>query len=181
MASRSPCGSVAMRASTTGSCAAPPSKGTNTAGARRPVPGVVGDEMTFGDRGGMLEARILGGFALIALLLAATGVFAVVSQSVAQRTREFAIRQAIGATPRGVLGLVLTRELKLIAAALASGAVFTLCMTRMMFAELAALSATAPSVWLALVGVCGGTATLAVALAAYRIVRLDPSVVLRRS
>jgi putative ABC transport system permease protein len=151
------------------------------AGMRRPTPGVVGDEMRFADRGGLLEARILGGFALIVLLLAVTGVFGAVSQSVAQRTREFGIRLAIGATARGVLGLVLAREMKLIAAALASGAFFTLCMTRMVFAELAALSATAPSVWIALVGLCGGTATVAVALAAYRIVRLDPAVVLRRT
>jgi hypothetical protein len=71
--------------------------------------------------------------------------------------------------------------MKLIVAALASGAFFTLCMTRMAFVELAALSTTAPSIWIALVGLCGGSATIAVALAAYRIVRLDPSVVLRRS
>jgi putative ABC transport system permease protein len=151
------------------------------AGTRRPTPGVVGDEMTFGDRRGLLEARILGGLAVIALLLAATGVFAVVSQSVAQRTREFGIRLAIGATPRGVLRLVLARELKLIAAALSCGALFTVAMTRMAFADLAALSATAPSVWIAVVGLCGGTAVIAVALAAFRIVRLDPSVVLRRT
>jgi putative ABC transport system permease protein len=137
--------------------------------------------MTFGEQGGPVQARILGGFALIALLLAGTGVFGVVSQSVAQRRREFGIRLALGAPPRGVFGLVMAREMKLIAAALVSGAVFTFCMTRIMFAELAALSAAAPSVWMALVGLCGGTATLAVALAAYRIVRLDPSVVLRRS
>lgn len=150
-------------------------------GTRRPMPGVVGDEMTFGEGRGPLEARIVGGFALIALLLAGTGVFGAVSQSVAQRTREFGIRLALGATPREVLGLVMAREMRLIAAALGSGAVFTFCMTRMVFAELAALSATAPSVWMALVGLCGGTAILAVALAAYRIVRLDPSVVLRRT
>jgi ABC-type antimicrobial peptide transport system permease subunit len=150
------------------------------AGTRRPKPAIVGDELRFGDSAGTLEARLLGGFALIALLLAATGVFGVVSQSVAQRTGEFGIRLAIGATPRGVLGLVLVREMKLIAAALASGAVFTFCLTRMMFSELAALSAAAPPVWIALVGLCGGTATIAVALAAYRIVRLEPSVILRR-
>jgi putative ABC transport system permease protein len=151
------------------------------AGTRRPTPGIVGDEMKFGDGSGRLEARVLGGLALIALLLAATGVFGVVSQSVAQRTREFGIRLAIGATPRGVLGLVLAREMKLIAAALACGALFTVSMTRMAFAELAALSAAVPSVWIAVVGLCGGTAVIAVALAAYRIVRLDPSVVLRRT
>jgi putative ABC transport system permease protein len=151
------------------------------AGKRRPDPGVLGDEAAFGEGGaGMIVVQMLGGFALIALLLAGTGVFSVISQSVAQRTREFGIRMAIGATPRGVLGLVLARETKLIAAALFSGAVFTLGLTRALFAELAALSATAPSVWIALVGLCGGVAAVAVVLATYRIVRLEPSVVLRR-
>jgi len=107
---------------------------------------VPGDEAAFGDGGaGMIVVQVLGGFALIALLLAGTGVFSVSSQSVAQRTREFGIRMAIGATPRGVLGLVLARETKLIAAALVSGAGLTLGLTRALFAELAALSATAPS------------------------------------
>jgi putative ABC transport system permease protein len=151
------------------------------AGTPRPQPAVVADEAGFQDPGaGLVVWRMLGGFALVALLLAGTGVFSVISQSVAQRTREFGIRMAIGATPRGVLGLVLGRETKLIAAAVASGAVFTLGLTRALFAELAALSATAPSVWIALVGLCGGVAALAVAFATYRIVRLEPSVVLRR-
>jgi putative ABC transport system permease protein len=142
---------------------------------------VLGDEAAFGDGGaGMIVVQVLGGFALIALLLAGTGVFSVISQSVAQRTREFGIRMAIGATPRGVLGLVLARETTLIAAALVSGAGLTLGLTRALFAELAALSATAPSVWIALVGLCGGVAAVAVVLATYRIVRLEPSVVLRR-
>jgi putative ABC transport system permease protein len=152
------------------------------AGQRRPEPGVLGDEAAFGDGGsGMLVVRLLGGFALIALLLAGTGVFSVISQSVAQRTRELGIRMAIGATPRGVLGLVLARETKLIGAALVSGALFTAGLTQALFTELATLSATAPTVWMALVGLGGGVAAIAVALATWRIVRLDPSVVLRRS
>jgi putative ABC transport system permease protein len=152
------------------------------AGARRPQPVVLADEAGFHDPGaGLVVVRMLGGFALIALLLAATGVFGVISQSVAQRTREFGIRMAIGATPRGVLGLVLARETKLIAAAIGSGAAFTLGLTRALFAELATLSATAPSVWIALVGLCGSVAAIACALATWRIVRLEPSVVLRRT
>jgi putative ABC transport system permease protein len=151
------------------------------AGTRRPKPGIVGDELKFGDRAGTLEARLLGGFALIALLLAATGVFGVVSQSVAQRTGEFGIRLAIGATPRGVLGLVLAREMKLIAAALASGAVFTFCLTRLMFSELATLSAAAPSVWMGGLALSGGVAAVAMTLATWKIVRLAPAEVLRRT
>jgi len=154
------------------------------AGTSRPQAAVFADEVGLhdpGSRSGQVVWQMLGGFALIALLLAGTGVFSVISQSVAQRTREFGIRMALGATPRGVLGLVLARETKLIAAAIGSGAVFTLGLTRVLFVELATLSATAPSVWIALVGLCGGVAAIACALATWRIVRLEPSVVLRRT
>jgi putative ABC transport system permease protein len=152
------------------------------AGTRRPEPGVLGDEAGLSlDPEAALYMRILGGFALIALLLGATGVFGIISHAVAQRTREFGIRMAIGGTPRTVLGPVLAREAKLIGAALVCGALFTFGLTRALFAELAALSAAAPSMWLAWLGLCGGVAAIAVALATYRVVRLEPSVVLRRS
>lgn len=150
-------------------------------GAPRPRPAVIADDVGFHDPGtGQMVSNMLGGFALIALLLAGTGVFSVISQSVAQRTREFGIRMAIGATPRRVLGLVLRRETKLIAAAIGSGAVFTLGLTRALFVELAVLSVSGMPVWIALVGVCGGVAALSVLLATYRITRLEPAVVLRR-
>ncbi len=130
---------------------------------------------------GAVVFKMLGGFALLTLLLAASGVFAVISQSVAQRTREFGIRMAIGATPRRVLGMVLARETKLIGLAIAVGLVFTMALTRALFAELATLSALLPSIWIAALALSGGIAAIAVALATCRIVRLEPSVVLRRS
>jgi ABC-type antimicrobial peptide transport system permease subunit len=143
---------------------------------------VLADEPAFADSGGSLVLlRMLGGFALMALLLAATGVFGVIGHSVAQRTREFGIRIALGSTPRGVLALVAAREAKLIVAALGIGAAATLALTRVLFPGLAALTTTAPPVWIALLGLCGGTVGLAGLLAACRIVRLEPSVVLRRT
>jgi putative ABC transport system permease protein len=153
------------------------------AGTSRPRPALIAEDVGFRDHDlgtGQMVSHMLGGFALIALLLAGTGVFSVISQSVAQRTREFGIRMAVGATPRGVLGLVLARETKLIGAALATGAAFTLGGARAMFVELATLSVTAPAVWIALVGLCAGVAAVSVLLATYRITRLEPAVVLRR-
>ena len=76
---------------------------------------------------------------------------------------------------------MLARETKLIAAAVVCGALFTFGMTRVLFAELAALSGAAPSAWIAALGLCGGVAAIAVALATYRIVRLEPAAVLRRA
>jgi ABC-type antimicrobial peptide transport system permease subunit len=126
------------------------------------------------------ETLLLAVFAGLGLTLTAVGLYGVVAYGVAQRTREFGIRLAIGAPPRRVLGMVLAREVRLIGAALATGAIFTLALTRAMFVELAMLSATAPLVWLALVGLCGGTAGAALWLATRRITRLEPAVVLRR-
>ena len=115
-----------------------------------------------------------------ALLLAATGVFGVVSQSVAQRTNEFGLRMALGATPTQVVGMVLAREARLIVAATVTGAGATLIVTTVAFADLVTISGTDPWLWTVIVGLCGGVAATAVTLATYRILRLDPWVVLRR-
>ncbi len=129
--------------------------------------------------------RLFGAFALVALLLAGSGIFAIVSQSVAQRTTEFGVRLALGATPWRVLRTVLAREAKLLVAALATGVAGTVAMTRSSgfddAAFVVAVSTSRPGWGVALVGVCGAVAGLACLLATYRIVKLDPSVVLRRS
>jgi len=128
--------------------------------------------------------RLFGGFALIALLLAGSGIFAIVSQSVAQRTAEFGVRLALGATPWRVLGAVLARESKLLVAALATGALGTVAMTRSSgfddAAFIVAVTRSRPEWAVALIGLCGAVAGFACLLATYRIVKLDPSVVLRR-
>jgi predicted permease len=123
---------------------------------------------------------VLGSFAVLTLLLAASGVFAVISQSVAQRTREFGIRLAIGATRGDVLRLVLLREGKLIASAVATGVVFTMLATRALFVELVRLNTILPEAWTGALLLSIAVAVVAVAFATYRIVRLEPAAVLRR-
>ena len=118
-------------------------------------------------------------FSLVALLLAASGVFGVISQSVAQRTQEFGIRMALGAAPRRVLAMVLAREGKLIVAALGTGAAITVGLTYSLFAELAALTIVRPEVWVEVTALCGALAALAVFLATRRILRLAPIIALR--
>ncbi len=116
---------------------------------RAPEPALAADRLVFADRGqeGALTSRLFGAFAVVALLLAASGVYGVIAQSVAQRTREFGIRMALGAAPRRVLGMVLARETKLIAAALLAGAAVTFGIARVTFIELARLSAVTPALW----------------------------------
>jgi ABC-type antimicrobial peptide transport system permease subunit len=120
-------------------------------------------------------------FTLLTLVLAASGVFAVISQSVAQRTREFGIRLAIGATPGALLRSVMAREARLIAAAIGTGLVFTMALTRVLFVELTSLSAIVPSMWIGALMAASIAAASAALLAIWRIVRLEPSVVFRRT
>jgi putative ABC transport system permease protein len=151
------------------------------AGSPPARPAVLGDEAQSGDPGaGMVAAEMLGVFAIVTLLLAASGVFAVITQSVGQRTQEFGVRIALGASPRGVLGMVLARETKLIAAAVATGVVFAMALTRALFVELAALGAARPATWIAALTLAVAAAAVACALATWRIVRLEPAAVLRR-
>jgi ABC-type antimicrobial peptide transport system permease subunit len=128
----------------------------------------------------MVVVNLLSAFAVLTLMLAASGVFSVISQSVAQRTREFGIRLAIGATPSRVLGMVLVRETKLIALGIGVGVVFTMALTRALFTELVRLSAIVPGLWMGAVMGATIVAAGALALATYRIVRLEPAAVLRR-
>jgi len=159
-----------------GAAAQPP------AGRRPPRPVVLSEDMRDHSRdSGVVLARLVGAFALLSLLLAASGVFAVTSQSVAQRTREFGIRLALGAAPRTVLGMVVAREAKLIAIAIAVGLAFTMALTRALFVELARLSAIVPSMWIGALALSGGIAAVAVLLGTCRIIRLEPAAVLRRS
>jgi putative ABC transport system permease protein len=158
------------------SAAAPISFGGHAARAE-----VLGQAAAFVHPDSIFVVRLFAGFGLIAMLLAGSGIFGVVSQSVAQRTTEFGVRMAMGASSGRVLRMVLAREAKLIAAAVATGTIATVLVTRSAFVEMLVITGTDPSVWIGVSVLCGGIAAAAVAFATYRIVRLDPWVVLRRT
>ena len=128
----------------------------------------------------LFVVKLIGLFGILSLILAGSGIFGVISQSVAQRTTEFGVRMAIGASPLQVLMMVLAREVKLILAAVGSGIIVTVLVTRSAFAEMLIITGGDPRVWVVVAVVCGGVAAAAVALATRRIVRLDPWVVLRQ-
>jgi predicted permease len=150
-------------------------------GARPPRADVIGEYGSFIHEDSFFIIKLFGGFGVIAMLLAATGIFGVVSQSVAQRTTEFGVRMALGASAGQVLRMVLAREARLIGVACGTAVVGTLLVTRSAFAEMLVITGTDPRMWAVVAVACGGLAAIAVALATYRIVRLDPWVVLRRT
>jgi putative ABC transport system permease protein len=127
-----------------------------------------------------LTMSLLTAFAGIALLLAALGIYGVVSFSVAQRTRELAVRAALGAERRELLMLVLRAGMGSAATGIAVGLVGAVVLSRVLAAMLVDLSPLDPLTYLGAVVMLGAVALLAIAVPAVRATRLDPMAVLKR-
>jgi putative ABC transport system permease protein len=125
------------------------------------------------------DAMLFGAFAAAALLLAASGIFAVVAYSVAERTREMGIRLALGATPVAVVRQVLREGLALPFIGLAVGVAASLALTRLLRASLYEVTATDPAVFVAAVVLLTLAAALACLIPALRATRVDPLEALR--
>lgn len=122
---------------------------------------------------------LVSGFGLLALLLAAAGVFGVVSYSVASRTREFGVRASLGATPGNLAKMVLREGLVLACSGLAVGLVATLGLTRFLKGQLYGVAAYDPSTLFLSVGVLLVVALAACYIPARRAMRVDPMIALR--
>jgi len=126
-----------------------------------------------------LETLLLGSFAALALLLAAAGVYGVVSYSVSQSRREIGVRMALGATPGGVTGEVLKRALRLSVLGLMVGLIVAWFLTRFLAGFLYGVGAKDPLIFsLAPVSLVA-IALLASYLPARRAARVDPLEALR--
>lgn len=124
--------------------------------------------------------RLLVGFAGIALVLAAVGLYGVISYAVARRAREVGVRMALGASPRDIVGLVIAGGSRAIGVGIAAGVAGALLLTRYLGTLLYGVDARDPATLLAAVIVL-----LAVALAAHviplrRAIRIDPATALRQ-
>ena len=127
---------------------------------------------------GRLIAALFSGFSLLALFLAATGLFSVVSYSVAQRTNEFGIRLALGATPVEVVRLVLGSTTWNVLAGLAGGALLSVMFSSIL-ARWAEGSAQSPLMIAAVTVLLLLTAGLATLIPARRAFAVDPMDALR--
>ena len=129
--------------------------------------------------GRRLSLNIVGTFALIGVLLAATGIYGVVSHAAQQRTREFGIRLALGAESTSVLGLVFRQGLLLAVLGAALGLAGALAMGGVLRAQLFGVEPSDPAT---LAAVCAGliaVALVACYLPARRAVKISPASILR--
>jgi ABC-type antimicrobial peptide transport system permease subunit len=122
----------------------------------------------------------MGFFAVSALLLGAIGLAGVMAYSVAERTQEFAIRAAPGATPGNVCWLVLRQSAKLAAGGLLAGMFASLGLGRLLSAFLFGVKPGDWGVYGAVLLVLASVVLIAIYLPAYRATKIDPAVSLRQ-
>ena len=141
----------------------------------RTLASVVGDSLATK----RLTEILLAAFAAVAVLLAAVGIYGVMSLSVANRRREFGVRLAIGAEPRALVRLVLKEGAVVAAVGVGVGVIGALVATRWMASLLYDVSPTDPIVFISLSVLLGAIAVASCFIPALQASRSDPLIALR--
>lgn len=132
---------------------------------------------SIGDR--RLNLWFVGSFALVALLLAAMGLYSVISYGVAQRTREIAVRAALGARRLDILRLVLGEASKLMGVGIAAGLFASFCLTHLMQGLIYGVGTADPQTFLGVVTLLVLIGLIANYLPAHRAMNINPTMALR--
>ena len=127
-----------------------------------------------------VQTDLLAAFALVALLLAAVGLYGVLAYQVGTRIPEIGVRMALGAAPSDVLGSVVGQGVRLAAIGVVAGAAGALALSRLIAGFLFGVSSSDPATYAVVAFVLLGTAAVAGYIPARRAMRVDPVTVLRQ-
>jgi putative ABC transport system permease protein len=125
------------------------------------------------------QARLLGAFSILALVLSAIGIYGVLAYSVTERTHEIGIRMALGAEAGDVVRMVLRHTLALVGMGIALGTAGALAVTGVLEKFLFEVKPTDPATFIAVAAMLVAVAVLAALLPARRAAKVDPLVSLR--
>jgi putative ABC transport system permease protein len=134
-------------------------------------------ERQFGARA--FTMRLLGGFAVVALILAVIGVYGVMSYAVARRSQEMGIRMALGAQTSQVVGMVVRQGMRTVGLAIVIGLGLALATTRLLQTQLYGVQATDPLTFISVAASLAAVALAACMIPARRASRVDPVIALR--
>jgi len=126
-----------------------------------------------------MRANLLGLFALLAMLLAAIGVYGVVAYMVGQRTQEIGVRRALGANASAVIAMLMREAMRPVIIGIAIGIAGAFAMTRLLSAMLFEVSATDVMTYVVACGVLGLSALIASIVPARKALNVDPITAVR--
>ena len=126
-----------------------------------------------------LTMVLLAAFAVLALVLAAVGIYGVIGYSVSQRTQEIGIRMALGAPRGAVMRMVVGQAMTLAAIGLIAGGIGAWLLTRLMQKLLFGVTPSDPLTFAAVSGILALVAAVAASIPGLRATRVDPVIALR--
>ena len=173
--------SIAVRGPGAETLAAPVKEAVQRLGAGRPVHDIrlLEDYVAEATADTRFALIVLGAFATLALVLAAIGVYGVVAYATARRTREIAVRIALGADARAIVTLVVREGLVWVTIGLLTGTAGALALSRFLGALLFRVGERDPMTFGMMAALLVAVAAITTALPALRAVRVDPMLALR--